>query len=253
MPYYKEVWRGGKVIEYRKYHSYKRPCKGERRSKKVKETCKAQAKINLRIATTKLRRLMNANFCDRDYLITLDYEVEKRPKDSKEMQEHMKEFLKKLRKIYKKNEAILKYIYAKERGKRGAAHIHMMLSRCGEKNIPDILKECWDKGRIHVDPLDTDGQYVKIANYFHKYASKTIETEGELIGKRYYPSKNLERPEPKKQLIRGVNTYYETIKEVPGYYLEKDSVVSGKTVDGYDYFSYTLHKIAEINTVRKRE
>lgn len=253
MPYWKEVWRGGNVIEVRKYHSFKCPCKGERRSKKVKSTCKTQEEINLRIATTNLRRLMNANFCDRDYLATLDYRVEDRPGDSIEMQKHMKGFLKKLRKIYKIDGAVLKYIYVKERGKRGAAHIHIMLSRCQDRNIADILKECWNKGRVHIDPLDTDGQYAAIANYFHKYASKTIETEGELLGKRYYPSKNLERPEPEKKIIRGVNTYYESIREVPGYYLEKDSLVSGKTADGYDYFSYTLHRIADIHTVRKRE
>ena len=250
MAYWLEVWCGGKVKEIRKYHSYKSPCKGERRSKKGKATCKTQEEINLRIATTNLRRLMNANFCDDDYLVVYDYRPEERPADSKEMQEDMREFLKRLRKIYKQEGQVLKYIYVKERGKRGAAHIHIMISRCGDKNIADILKSCWDKGRVHIDPLDTDGQYEKIANYFHKYASKTIETEGELIGKRYYPSKNLDRPEPEKKMIRGVNTYYEKIKVEPGYYLEKDSVVSGKTADGYDYFSYTLH---QISTVRKRE
>lgn len=250
MPYWKEIWRGGNVIEIRKYHSYKCPCKGERRGKRIKGTCKTQEAINVRQATRHLRRLMNANFCDDDYLITFDYKRVNRPKDSKEMQEHMREFLKKLRKIYKQNGAILKYIYVKERGPKGAAHVHMMLSRCGDVNIADVLKRCWSLGGIHIDPLNTDGQYEKIANYFMKYANKTVETEGELIGKRYYTSRNLERIEPVKQIIRGVKTYYEIVKEIPGYYVEPDSVLSGKTTDGYDYFSYTLHKI---NTERKRE
>lgn len=249
MPYWKEVWTGGEVIEIRKYHSARYPCKGERRGKRINVTCQTQLKVNIRQATLKLRRLMNANFCDDDYLITLDYKKDARPADSEEMQEDMKKFLRKLRKHYS-GVAPLKYIYVKERGKRGAAHIHMMLSRCGDRNIADILKGCWEKGGIHIDPLNTDGQYAAIAEYFHKYAEKTIETEGELIGKRYYPSRNLERPEPKKMIIRWVNTYYESIRVPKGYYLESDSVISGKTADGYDFFSYTLHKLKEI---RKRE
>lgn len=250
MPYWKEVWCGGNITEVRKYHSYKCPCKGERRGKRVKQTCKTQEAINVREATRQLRRLMNANFCDDDYLITFDYKIQNRPKDSHEMQKHISDFLKKLRKLYKQNGAVLKYIYVKERGPKGAAHIHMMLSQCGDVNIAKVLKQCWTLGGIHIDPLNTDGQYEKIANYFMKYASKTVKTEGKLIGKRYYPSKNLVRIEPVKQIIRGVNSYYEVAKAPAGYYVEPDSVLSGKTADGYDYFSYTLHKIT---TERKRE
>lgn len=250
MPYYEEVCRAGKTIEYCKYHSYRYPCKGEKRGKKIKITCITQEKINQRQAEKKLRRLMNHNFCDDDYLIKLDYKLQLRPKSSIEMQRDMTIFLKKIRKIYKKSGMILKYIYVKEIGPRGASHVHMMISNCGDRNIAAILKECWDKGGIHIDPLNTDGQYAKIASYFIKYADKTVKTEGKLVGKRYYPSKNLERPKVIKRIIRRVNTFYEKIKKKKGYYLEEDSVLSGQTRDGYDYFSYTLH---EIEDIRKRE
>ena len=253
MPYWKLVWRGGTVVEIMKYHSARYPCIGERRGKRQTESTSTQIKVNIRLATRNLRWLMNANFCDNDYLVTLDYKKDMRPASSQAMQGDMSRCLRKLRKAYKKEGVPLKYIYVKERGPRGAAHIHMMLSECGTRNIARLLKECWDKGGIHIDPLNTDGQYAKVAEYFEKYANKTIETDGELIGKRYYPSRNLIRPEPVKKIIRGVNTYYENIRVPEGYYLEKDSVISGKTMEGYDYFSYTLHKLEQINTVRKRE
>jgi hypothetical protein len=250
MPYYLEVCRAGKTIEFCKYHSYKYPCKGEKRGKRVKTTCETQEKINLRRAEKNLRRLMNHNFCDDDFLITLDYFKKERPEDSKGMQADISNFLRKLRRIYKKENEVLKYIYTKEIGPRGAAHVHMMISRCGDKNLAAILKDCWSKGGVHVDALWSDGQYAQIAAYFVKYANKTIETEGELVGKKYYPSRNLKRPKVTKKIIQGVNTYYEKVKEKAGYYLEKDSVVSGQTVGGYGYFSYTLH---EIKKKRKRE
>lgn len=250
MPYWRETWEGGCVKEVSKYHSYRAPVKGERRGRRVNRTNQSQIQINLRRAAKELRRLMNANFTDDDYLVTLDYRVDDRPLNSAGMQNDMKLFLQRLRRRYKKNEAVLKYIYVRERGKKGAAHIHIMISRCGQANIGDLLKECWTKGGVHIDPLNSDGQYVKIANYFLKYANKTIETEGEQMGKKWYPSRNLQRPVAKKEIIRGVNSFYEVAHEEKGYYIEKDSVLAGQTADGYDYFSYTLHKI---NKTRKRE
>lgn len=249
MPYYEEICHAGKTIEIHKYHSYKYPCKGERRNKKEKLTCEAQEKINQRQAVKKLRRLMNHNFCDNDYLITLDYRPEERPKDSKQMQKDISDFLKRLRRVYKSHDTVLKYIYVKERGKKGAAHVHIMLNDCNRENISVIIKNCWIKGRGHVNILDTDGQYGKIAEYFVKYSIKTEETEGELIGKRYYPSRTLEKPVVKKRIIRRVNTFREKIKDIKGYYLEKDSVLSGITGEGYHFFSYILHEVNK----RKRE
>lgn len=246
MPYYEEICRAGKTIEIAKYHSYRYRCKGEKRNKKKKLTSEAQEKINQRQAVKKLRRLMNHNFCDNDYLITLDYRPEERPEDSRKMQRDITDFLKRLRKVYRKNNAILKYIYVKERGKRGAAHIHIMINDCSGENISKIIKACWVRGRNHVNILDTDGQYGKIAEYFVKYSIRTEETEGELIGKRYYPSRSLEKPIVKKRIIRRVNTFREQIKNIEGYYLEKESVLSGITEEGYHFFSYILHKISTI-------
>ncbi len=245
MPYIEEVCVAGKTIEVSKYHSCRWNCKGEKRESRKKTTPECQQKINQRIAGKTLRRLMNANFTDDDYLIEMDFKKENRPSSSIEMQDMMKDFMKKLRKAYKNADAILKYIYVKELGPRGAAHVHMMLSRCNDKNVLDILKRCWTYGGIHVDPLNTDGQYIKVAEYFIKYADKTIETEGQLYGKRYYASRNLVRPEAKKRVIKNVDTFYENFKNVEGYYLDKESVLHGVTKFGYGYFTYTLHRIDE--------
>lgn len=246
MPYIHEVWQGGNTIEVRKYHSWRYPGKGGRRGKNLKGTTSTQNKVNIRKCEDNLRRLMNENFCDDDYLITGDYRRHLRPKNSREMQEDMKEFLKDLRKAYKEVGAVLKYIYVKEIGPRGAAHWHMMLSSPGDYDIGRILKRCWTKGGIHIDPLNTDGQYGAIARYFIKYADKTIETEGELVGKRYYPSRNLKRTPPVKRIIRRVNSFYENIRIKDGWYLEPDSEIRGITEDGYECFGYTLHKIMSV-------
>ncbi|NYC04401.1 hypothetical protein BCM20_004407 [Clostridium beijerinckii] len=82
----------------------------------------------------------------------------------------------------------LKYIHVMEIGQKGARHHHLVINEIPIK----ILRKCWTKGRIHVTPLNTNGQYKKLANYFIKYSSTTKE----LQRKRYYSSKNLIIPEP---------------------------------------------------------
>lgn len=240
MPYMEERCRAGKIIEICKYHTARWNCKGGHRKKKDTPTIEAQIKVNLRLAAKKLRRLLAANFVDGDILLTLDYKKELRPGSSTEMQDDMKAFLKELRRAYKEAGLILKYVYVKELGPRGGAHIHMVLNYCDR--LPDIIRNAWHKGKFHMELLNTDGEYSRLAEYFIKYANTTAETEGKQIGKKYYPSNGLKQPEVEKRVIKRVNTYYENIREEEGYYLIKDSVLSGTTKDGYDYFSYFLHQ-----------
>lgn len=235
MPYIEEVCEAGQTIEVRKYYSPRWHCKGEKRAAKEKPTAEAAQKINQRNAERELRRIMNANFEDGDFLIRFDFHL--RPTGSEEMQEIMAKFIRKLRRELNKVGEDLKYIYVKEVGPRGSRHIHAMLKRCDT----EILRRCWPHGGIHIDPLNTNGQYGKIAAYFIKYAGKTEETEERLIGKRWYGSRNLEKPKVQKKVVKS-NTFRRNIREREGYYLEKESVQYGVTDMGYEYFSYTLIK-----------
>lgn len=239
MPYIKETCVAGKTIEVRKYHSYRYGVKGQIRSKRKKPTKEQQRQINLKNATTQLRRILNATFADEngDILLTLDYKPEYRPKDSTEMQKHAKEFFRRMRREYARRGVILKYVYTKEIGPRGASHIHAVITHIDTK----VIKRCWDYGGFDAKPLWTDGQYAKIANYFVKYSAKTEETEGKLVGKRYYASRNVIRPEPVKEIITRSNSFRATPREEKGYYIEKDSIQRGINELGYEYLAYTLH------------
>lgn len=238
MPYVKEICVAGNTIEIIKYYSPRHYAKGEKRAKKENLTNEAQKKVNIRKAIKELRRLMNHNFRDGDYLVRLDFFRKQSPTGSEQMQELMKKYIRKLRNEFRKTEQELKYIYVKEIGPKGGRHIHMMMSKCDL----DLIRKCWPYGGIHVDPLNTDGQYRKVAEYFVKYSSKTEETEGKLIGKRWYASRNLIRPTVEKRVI-SANSFRKQIREKKGYILDKTSVVSGiSEITGYEYFSYTLIK-----------
>lgn len=236
MPYIKEVCVAGKTIEVSKYYSVRWHCKGEKRDPKEEESSEAQKRINQRKASTTLRRLLNTNFEDGDLLVRLDFSKESFPTGSEEMQSMMSKAIRKMRTSLKKTGQELKYIYVKEIGPKGGRHIHMVMNRCDT----EIIRKCWPHGGIHIDPLISNGQYEKIADYFIKYAAKTEETEGELVGKRWYASRNLEHPKIIKKVI-SASKFRKKAKAKKGYRVQKDSVRSGISgLTGYEYFTYTM-------------
>lgn len=157
------------------------------------------------------------------------------------MQDLTAKAIRKLRTEYGKAGKILRYIYVKEVGPRGSRHIHMILGR-EEMDVLKLLVKCWPHGGVHVDPWTTGPNFAKLAAYFAKYAAKTEETEGRLIGKRWNPSQNLKKPVIWKRVVKS-NRFRENITKKKGYVLEPDSVRSGVSgFTGYRYFSYTLIK-----------
>ena len=236
MPYIEETCEAGETIEVNKYFTYRIHTKGEKRAKREKPTVDAQKRVNQRKAEKDLRRLMNTNFRDGDLLIRLDFANAREITSSAQMQDKISKALRKMKRKAAADGIELKYIYVKEMGKRGGRHIHLMITRVST----ELIRECWPHGGIHIDPLYSGGQYRKIAAYFVKYAAKTEETEGKLIGKRWYGSRNLERPKVTKKIIKSGH-FREIVRKVQGYVLEKDTLQSGiSDFTGFKYFSYTL-------------
>ena len=235
MPYIEEICEAGLTIEVQKYYTYRYHSKGIPRSPNMDKTSETVKKINQRRAATRLRRLMNANYKDGDFLVRLDFSKD-RPKDSEDMQRIIATELRRLKRIYQKDGNSLKYIYTKEVGPRGGRHIHMLIN----KTDTDNLVKWWKHGGIHIDPLHSGGQYKLIADYFIKYALITENTEGQLVGKRWYASRNLIEPKIRKRVIKAA-TFKQRIKKKDGYNLDKNSVHYGISEEtGYEYFTYTL-------------
>ncbi len=242
MPYIKEICLAGNMLEVRKYHTLRYNVKGEKRNVRNKETCDCQKKVNYYEALRKLTRLMAANFTDdTGMLVTLTYLKDKRPGTSTDMQKDIELFLRRIRKVFKKSGLTLKYIYVKELGKRGAAHVHILMSVCDIR----IIRDCWDKGGIDAKALWSGGDYSAIAKYFLKYSLETEETEGRLIGKRWYPSRNLKKPLIIKKIVKA-NTFNMRIKAIDGYVVDPNTLKSGYTEFGYKYLTYTMRKVAPV-------
>lgn len=234
MPYIKSVCRAGRTKEIARYYTRRYHPKDGRRFPKKKETTEQQRKINNKQLEMKLTRIMNANFDDTSWYITFSYIKENRP-DIDRLKSHRRELLKKIRTLYKREGKELKYVETAEVGERGAVHIHMVINDIDIRKV----KELWKYGFVYAVPLDSTGQYRKLAAYFIKYAQKTRRTTAQIQKKAYSCSRNLERPLPERKVMRG-ESFRKEIKVPEGWYLDKGSERRGVTEEGYEFWYYTL-------------
>lgn len=242
MAFVESVCYAGRTKHIRNYYTAKyndgKLVQKEKRVKRGNPTSEQQAEINRKHSLRALTWIMDANFSGEDLYVTYSFEEGRRPGDPKIFRRVVKQFLKQIRKIYKKKDITLKYIWVGERGERGAEHIHMV--QTGGISMAE-LKKIWPHGWVTVKPMDASGSYHKLASYFIKYSNKTMKTEERLQGKRYNPSQNLVHPEPEKVKDKKRKRFDPGAIKIPdGYYLDKDSIQFGVQETGYEFLEYTL-------------
>lgn len=237
MPYRHEVCKAGRTKQHTYYYAVRADTKEGSRRKKWNRTSEAQRKVNSRQRVKKLTWILNENFDGTSLYVTWSYAKDVRPAGKEELRGDIRGLLKKIRKTYKEEGTEVKYVWVAEIGKRGAAHIHMVMNGARAAK----LKKCWDKGWITIKPLDDSGQYRKLAAYLIKYSEETMRTAEGFSGKSYNPSRNLKIPQPTKTTVRAKNAYSHTVEVPEGWHLDKESIAEAwHEVTGFMYFTYTL-------------
>ena len=241
MPYIKKEYICGDVIEVEKTHTGRYGAPGQRRQKKKKPTREEVAKQNEINAVKKLRRKMNNNFDLGDYHLTLTYKKEIRP-EPEGARKILSQFLKKLRAVYKKHGAELKYIVTTEY-KRKAIHHHLVINNTELLNVTMHVARLWEHGRPKFTVLDDTGDYSRLADYFIKETGQSFREPDNPNKTRYSCSRNLKEPEVKKTILKA-RTWREDPKPKKGWYIVKDSFYEGvNPVTGYRYQYYTMRRI----------
>lgn len=238
--YLKKTWEYGNRIEVKKYHTLRYGIKGEKREKRKKPTPEKMALANERAAKRKLMRLMIGNFKRGDWHLTLTYTKEKRP-SVEESKKILKQFFKRLRRVYKLAGAELKYIIVTEwQGK--ALHHHLAINNIPgfSENIVDI----WTHGGIHLTPLYPNQDYAGLAEYFVKETSDTFRKKDNPYKQRWSCSRNLKKPKEKVEVVKA-NCWRDDVVvpkklQAQGYSLMPDSVVQAFDAWGYPYQTYTF-------------
>lgn len=169
-----------------------------------KQTKEAQKNLNNKNAVKRFIRKLNANFTKDDYLLTLNYFDELRPKDHKEAKKHMRNFIQSLNRKYEKAQKEdgvpkskikkIKYMYVTEYSevKKVNCHHHLIMNAV----LPiSLVKRCWKYGnRGKMDFLDPDDMHLTgLANYLSK------DPRGK---KRWCCSKNLKDPHVTRSLSK---------------------------------------------------
>lgn len=238
MSYFKTMIKAGKTIEV--YKSFTKRAEGKvERGQREQITPEDMEKINQDNAERKLTRLINANFGEGDYFITLTYQKDKRqtPKESKKA---IKDLIDQIRKKYKKLWMPLKYIHVTEY-KNKAIHHHMIINECPGLNVPKLIRELWTYGRPDFKLLDGTGQYKDLAAYLIKETAKTFKEHEDGHKQRYSCSRNLVRPVPITEVVRKAMSWSANPKPIKGYYIDQDTVYNGvNRKTGREYQRYTM-------------
>lgn len=244
MAYLEKVIDRGNVIEIQKYINGRYGLKEKRKKAAAQRTTpEEQLRWQSKEAMRKVWRLLRdrENFSPGDLWVTLTYPQKSTP-DSETVKKNIKEFLKRIRRKYKQAGKECKYIFSVGRGKRGAIHLHMVLTKIDT----EILATAWqnivnhgDWVHVHIEHLDRSQNWQQVAAYLIKNGEETFLSDDPIIKKRFSASRNLREAKPKARVIRA-KTWKKEPPERKGYYINKNLSYSGVNRYGYP-MQYTVY------------
>lgn len=155
------------------------------RKSKCRPTSDVQKRLNQKNAENKLRRIVQLNFTGKDVFRTFTYRQDSVPHNKEEAKKEVDNFIRRLRRLYKKRGLELKYIYVTELGENGRWHHHFIMS--GGVRWSDI-DAVWGKGTVCSKRFSKKpGEQATLVNYMLKEWN---------YYRRWNSSRNIEQPQP---------------------------------------------------------
>ncbi len=240
---HKTIISGG-VIEHVKCftHKYHPPGVGRVKHKETPEELEAKSWNR---KEKDLTRLLNTNYRNGDFHITLTYGGDQKPGSMKELKAEASAYLRKVKRAYSRTGQSLKYVYVPTLGKSGTnPHIHLIANRLYGLDPVDnlaLFQELWTdkdgkrRGWIKTKTLYSEPQFKELAAYLIRNAKESKEKNK----RAFIPSQNLDKPIIHTQRI-AARRFSLRITPPRGYELEKGSVYEGSTRTGYPYITYTF-------------
>ena len=256
MAYWMDVYELGDSNEYEFKFAGNYGAKGEKRAKSRKPTPEQIRQQNLRNKAKNVRRTIKLNFEPYDIWACLKYPKGTR-KTTDEVKKDLKAFLDGMRYEYSKAGEPFKYIYRMEIGAKGGVHIHILVNRLrGKVNTDILMQKRWTHGNVDYESIRSEGGYEKLAEYIVKQPKEDDEAYQQLslLPKteqkqyvKYSSSRNLIRPVAKRKVYSHWTMRRILKNGMPkptkGYYIDKNSVVSGvNKFTGMSYLYYTEYK-----------
>lgn len=157
-----------------------------KRRRRCRPTSEVQAKLNQRNAAKKLTRLVRANFGEEDIALHLTYRPGQEPETEDDARRDLQNYLRRLKRVYRKEGVDLRYICTTERGrKNGRVHHHLIVNGGVDR---DTLEETWGRGFANSKRLQVEeDDLAALSHYMVKDGTSY---------KRWSRSRNLVEPEP---------------------------------------------------------
>ena len=177
----------GKVIETRRAYLPVRSVGRTRGTRRAGASSARKIAANEKQEALRLGRLLNANFGEGGYLVTLKYDNGRLPGDYEALCENGEKLMRKLRLLCRKEGVAIKRIlvnanWSPKRDAPARLHHHVVINE-----IPlGILKQLWPEGEMDIRTLDK-GDLTGLAVYL----CKNVKAEGR---KKWNPSRGLEKP-----------------------------------------------------------
>ncbi|ESE29888.1 hypothetical protein HMPREF9089_00921 [Eubacterium brachy ATCC 33089] len=210
--------KAGKSFEVEIYPEFTKKSQQGFKLKKINKT--AQKNLNDKNARKRLERLINTNFKNGDYWVTLTYTNENLPTSLEAAQKDMKNYIERINYRRKKkglNNA--KYIYVTEFSEKGRCHHHLIMDCDLDMKI---IESVWKKGRRNnVRRIAEDEQGITGLAYY-----LTKDPQGR---KRWKSSQGLKRPiERKSYSVISKRKIQNMIKNQDSIEFELEKIYKGK-------------------------
>lgn len=155
------------------------------RKERRRPTKAVQEKLNTKNARRQLLRLVRTNFKSGDMFLTLTYTDIHMSNDVEKAKKDIQNFFRRMKRLYKKSDKELKYVWVMERAKKtGRIHFHVFCSGGIDRN--DIEK-VWGLGFANSRSLTFDESGLSGLVY---YVTKDVP----LMYRRWSCSKNMKKP-----------------------------------------------------------
>lgn len=209
-----------------------------KRSKKTNPTPDDVWEVNKRNAEKILTRILNHNFTPGDWHLVVTY-AGKEPS-----QEQAKKDRAKL--CGKLTGAGLRWVAVTEY-KHERIHHHIVV-----QYMPfEYFQKLWIHGDVRPTAMKRKRNYKKLAVYLIKETSKTYREDDSPYKRRWSSSKNIIKPEVKREEIK-VSDIYAEPKPLKGYYIDQDTVRRFENpITGTPQIEYTMIALEEKPRLKK--
>ena len=232
----KEI-RAGDMLEVDVYPEFTRKEKNEIKVidqiKKEKQK-EAQMKLNEKNSQKRCERLINENFDNHDIWGTLTYSKGLEPKDMKEAQKNMINYIKRLNYYRKKNGlSSLRYVYTTECSDKGRWHHHIVM----DGDMPmDLVEGKWVLGkRNQIRRLEKDEN--GLTGMAH-YISKQQKKQTGKYKKVWKASRNLKKPHVRKNHYKFKKR--DVIQMTSGVISVEEKMAAWYAEDGYHLINFEI-------------